>query len=145
MCMHYALHWIQAAADAKAAAEPHTVTYVDFLTVTLTAMCVLLATLGFIVAVLAVFGYRDIKKAAEKAGEEAVKLFIEATLKEYPDAATLHERYAAVDRYMTEIVRKEALLRRVREPPKPVAKASDEEQDKAEGIKRPRRYPKRGE
>jgi hypothetical protein len=136
---------MQAAADARTASQPHTITYVDFLTVTLTAMCVLLAALGFIVAVVAIVGYNDIKRAAAKAGRRAVRVSIEATLKEYPDAATLHARYSAVDRYMTEMIRKEALLAKVRGGSNPVANASNEAQDKRIVAKRPRKYPKTGE
>jgi hypothetical protein len=141
--MHFALHWLQAAAQARNAAEPHTITYIDFLTVTLTAICVLLAALGFIVAVVAIIGYRDIKAAAMKAGRLAVEAAIESKLKEYPDAAKIHARYNAIDGFMNGILRREALLSQVRAAPSGIANASNKGDDKP--AKRPSRYPKKGE
>lgn len=135
--------FLSAAADARAAAEPHSVTYVDFLTVTLTAMCVLLAALGFIVAVVAIIGYRDIKASSMKAAKGAADLAIQSKLKEYPDAAQLHERFSQMDRYMGEVLRKERLLAQVRAAPLDVAKASKGVEDGP--TVRPRRYPKKGD
>ncbi len=143
--MRYFFHWLQAAADARTAAEPHGITYVDFLTVTLTAMCVLLAALGFIVAIVAVVGYRDIKSAAMKTGEQAAERALELKLREYPDAAEIHQKYTAMDRYMTDMLRKETLLSQVRATPLGVAKASKRDEDKLVSAPRPRRYPKKTE
>ena len=140
--MHSLLYLAQAA-GARVAAEPHSVTYVDFLTVTLTAMCVLLAALGFIVAIVAIIGYRDIKASSIKAAKAAAEAAIESKLKEYPDAAQLHARFSAMDRYMGEFLRKERLLAQVRAAPSPVAKPSKEEDNKP--ATRPRRYPKKGD
>jgi hypothetical protein len=141
--MHYFVHWAQAAAEARSASEPHAVTYVDFLTVTLTAMCVLLAALGFIVAVVAIVGYRDIKSSATKAAKQAAETAIEARLKQYPDATEIHAKFSAMDRYMNEIFRKERLLSQVRAAPIQVANASKRVEDKP--VKRPSRYPKKGD
>lgn len=141
--MHLFLHWFQVAAAARTAGEPHTVTYVDFLTVTLTAICVLLAALGFIVAVVAIVGYRDIKAAARKAGILAVETSIAAKLKEYPDAAEIHAKYNALDRYMEQMLRRETLLSQVRAAPSDVAKSTKTVEDKP--VKRPSRYPKKGD
>jgi hypothetical protein len=137
------INWFQAAASAATAAEPHTITYVDFLTVTLTAMCVLLAALGFIVAIVAIIGYRDIKTSAMKAGKPAAEAAIEAKLKEYPDAARIHEKFSAVDRYMEGILRREALLSQVRAAPSTVARSPKKVEDKP--VPRPSRYPKKGD
>lgn len=143
MGMYHALHWIQAAADARAAAEPHAVTFVDFLVVTLTAMCVLLAALGFIVAVVSVIGYRDIKAAAMKSAKQSAEAAIEAKLKEYPDAAQLHGRFAEMDRYMGEFLKRERALSRLRAASPDIAKTSKTEENRA--SKRLPRYPKKEE
>ena len=142
MLWHPLFSLIQAGAEARGNAEPHSVTYVDFLTVTLTAMCVLLAALGFIVAVVAIIGYRDIKAASMKAAKAAADAAIEARLKEYPDAEQIHARFGAMDRYMGDLLRKEKLLAQVRAAPLGVAKASKEVKDRP---KRPSRYPKKGD
>lgn len=134
--MHPILHWFQAAAEARTNAEPHAITYVDFLTVTLTAICVLLAALGFIVAALAVLGYRDIKAAAAKAAKHASETAIAAKLKEYPDAASIHSKFSAFDRYMTDVIKREKLLAQVRDAPRGVARSSKGVEDG--DTKRPR-------
>ena len=108
-------------------------------------MCVLLAALGFIVAVVAVVGYRDIKTAAMKAGQQAAERALESKLKEYPDAAEIHLKYRAMDRYMTDVLRRETLLSQVRATPSGVATASKRAEDKAVPAPRPKRYPKRAE
>jgi len=141
--MHYFLQGVQAAAEARTAAEPHAITYVDFLTVTLTAMCVLLAALGFIVAIVAIVGYRDIKTSAMKAAKLAADTAIEARLKQYPDATEIHAKFSAMDRYMSEVLRKERLLSQVRAAPLDVANASKTVEDKP--VKRPSRYPRKGD
>ena len=96
------MHFLQMAAQARAAAEPHAVTYVDFLTVTLTAVCAILTALAIIIAVAAIWGYSGIKKETTRTVQEAAKRALEAKLDEYPDAKemfdlfhdmrTLHER-----------------------------------------------------
>jgi hypothetical protein len=74
------------AAQARTAAEPHPITYVDFLTVTLTALCALLAALAIFIAVAAIYGYlgirEEITKSIAKQADEALK----AKLGEYPDS-----------------------------------------------------------
>jgi hypothetical protein len=127
------------AADARVATEPHAITYVDFLTVTLTAMCVLLATLGFIVAALAVIGYRDIKKAAKKAAEGAIV----AKLKEYPDAAEMQKKFMAVDEVLTDMLRRRELLSKVRPAPSILGGASKKKDSAV--PKEPSRYPPKGD
>jgi hypothetical protein len=84
--MHYALHWLRAAVEARQTAEPHAVTYVDFLTVTLTALCALLAILAFIVALAAIWGYLGIRREITKAVTKRATQAIEAKLAEYPDS-----------------------------------------------------------
>jgi hypothetical protein len=74
------------AAEARAAAEPHAVTYVDFLTVTLTAVCALLAALAIIIAIAAIWGYAGIKKELTEAVAKRAEESLENKLKEYPDA-----------------------------------------------------------
>jgi hypothetical protein len=59
--------------------ESHAVSYIDFLTVTLTALCVILAALALFIGIAAIMGYRDIK---DKAGEIAKKA-AEAKIVEY--------------------------------------------------------------
>ena len=133
--MHHLLNF---AAEARASADPHAITYIDFLTVTLTAMCVLLATLGFIVAALAVIGYRDIKKAAKTAAETAIT----AKLKEYPDAEEMHLKFKIANEILTDMLRQRELLAKVRLAPSPVAGASKKKEDTP--VKRPSRYPPKG-
>jgi hypothetical protein len=132
-------HLLRLAAEARTAAEPHGITYIDFLTVTVTAMCVLLAALGFIVAALAVIGYRDIKKAAKTAAESAIV----AKLKEYPDATEIQVKFMAADQLITDRLRREALLSKVRPAPSTVAGASKKKEDTP--VKRPSRYPPKGD
>jgi hypothetical protein len=132
-------HFFRLAAEARLAAEPHVVTYIDFLTVTLTAMCVLLATLGFIVAALAVIGYRDIKDGAKKAAEAAIV----AKLKEYPDAAEMHVKFAAANQVLADMLRQRELLSKVRSAPSAVAGASKDKDSKTE--RKPLRYPTKGD
>jgi hypothetical protein len=136
------MHLLRWAAEARLAAEPHSITYVDFLTVTLTAMCVLLAALGFIVALVALVGYRDIKAASIKAGKQASETAIEAKLKEYPDATQIHAKFKAVDEFFAIKMKEAELLSRVRVAPSGIAKASKTKEDKP--VKRPDRYPPKG-
>lgn len=140
--MHHILYIFQAAAEARTTTEPHQITYVDFLTVTLTAMCVLLAALGFIVAVVAIIGYRDIKSAATKAAKQAAEGAIEERLKQYPDATEIHAKFSAMDRYMSEVLRKERLLSLMRVP---VEVANPEKTVEDKTMKRPNRYPRKGD
>jgi len=96
-----------------------------------------------IVAVVAIVGYRDIKAASMKAAKIAGEAAIEAKLKEYPDAAQIHARFSAMDRYMGEVLRKETLLSQLRAAPPGIAKASKTVED--EPAKRPSRYPRKGD
>jgi hypothetical protein len=81
--MHGLLHW---SAEARAAAEPHAVTYIDFLTVTLTALCAILAVLAIIIAAAAIWGYVGIREEITKAVSEKADEALKAKLKEYPDS-----------------------------------------------------------
>lgn len=79
-------HLFQAAADSRAAAEPHAVSYVDFLTVTLTAVCALLAGLGLFLGFGAIWGYLTIKKEIVKAVTKKAEQRIDKEIGEYPDS-----------------------------------------------------------
>jgi hypothetical protein len=131
-------HLLHLASEARLAAEPHAITYIDFLTVTLTAMCVLLATLGFIVAALAVIGYRDIKEAAKTAAATAIA----AKLKEYPEVADIQAKFRVADEVLTDMLRQRELLSKVRLAPPSIAGASKSKEDT---VKRPSRYPPKGD
>jgi hypothetical protein len=90
------LHLLQMAADARSAAEPHAITYVDFLTVTLTAVCALLAALAIIIALAAIWGYAGIrdeisKTVSMRAGEQ-----LEKKLSEYPDSKDIIALFEAM-------------------------------------------------
>jgi hypothetical protein len=126
-------------ADACLTVDLPAITYTDFLTITLTALCVILATLGFIVAALAVIGYRDIKKAAKKAAESAII----AKLKEYPDAAEMQAKFAAGNQLFTDMLRQQELLSKVRSLPPTSPRATKIRVDTT--VKRPSRYPPKGE
>jgi hypothetical protein len=77
---------LHVAAEARAAVEPHAVTYIDFLTVTLTAVCAILAALAIIIAIAAIWGYAGIKKELTEAVAKRAEESLENKLKEYPDA-----------------------------------------------------------
>jgi hypothetical protein len=74
------------ASEARIAAEPHAVTYVDFLTVTLTAVCAILTALAIIIAIAAIWGYAGIKKELTEAVAKRAEESLDNKLKEYPDA-----------------------------------------------------------
>jgi hypothetical protein len=77
---------LKLAADARMAAEPHAVTYVDFLTVTLTALCALLAALAIFIAFAAIWGYAGIREEITKAVTDRAEKALVAKLGEYPDS-----------------------------------------------------------
>ncbi len=74
------------ASEVQIAAEPHAVTYIDFLTVTLTAVCAILAALAIIIAIAAIWGYAGIKKELTEAVAKRAEESLEKKLNEYPDA-----------------------------------------------------------
>jgi hypothetical protein len=79
-------HLLQMAADARVVAEPHAVTYIDFLTVTLTAVCALLAGLGIFLGFGAIWGYITIKDEIVKAVTQKAEQRIDNKISEYPDS-----------------------------------------------------------
>ncbi len=58
------------AAVASNSGDSHAVTYADFLTVTLTALCALLAAMAIAIGIAAVVGYHDLKSSAERIATE---------------------------------------------------------------------------
>jgi type VI protein secretion system component VasK len=84
-------HLLVAAAEARAAAEPHPITYVDFLTVVLTAMAVILAALAIGIGVFAIWGYLGIRDAVAKQVGEAADKALAEKLEKYPAAEDMLE------------------------------------------------------
>lgn len=118
-----------AAAQARIAAEPHSVTYIDFLTVTLTALCALLAALAAFIALVAVYGYyglrNEVSKAVTKRAEEALA----KKLSEYPDSAKVLELFNEMRDFHEQQKQLSSLLL-TRSEAKTVAQASKKVQDK---------------
>jgi hypothetical protein len=87
----------QSAAEARQAAEVHPVTYVDFLTVVLTALAVMLAALAIFIGVIAIWGYAGIKEALTKEVRENAAKALKDKLNEYPAAAEMMALKRRVD------------------------------------------------
>jgi hypothetical protein len=93
---------VRMAADARIAADPRPVTYIDFLSVTLTALCALLALLTIIIGLAAVWGYIGLRDEITKTVRERAESALQVKLGEYPDSRaviglfdemrTLHEQ-----------------------------------------------------
>ncbi len=136
------------AAIASANSAPHTITYVDFLTVTLTALCALLATVALGIAAAAIVGYRDIKSSVVNVINSVASDAIAKKLMEYPDAAALNTRFTALAQEMETKARLSAdllkLLSGAPDEASPVAKASKTKQNEAGKTQSPPRYPKPG-
>lgn len=126
--MHPFLHWFQAAAEARSVAEPHAVTYIDFLTVLLTALGVMLALLALIIAGLAFWGFTGIKESLTKEVRENADQALQKKLKEYPAAAemiALKQRVDSVEAIHDQIMAA---------GPIPVAPASEQVQTMGEAT-----------
>lgn len=120
---------LEMAAQARAAADPHPITYIDFLTVTLTALCALLGALAIFIAIAAIYGYLGLKEEITKSIAKQADAALQAKLFEYPDSK---EMFVLFER-MTALHEQQKLLSNqlVRESEvKPIAEASKVGEDK---------------
>ena len=69
-----------------AVGEPRAMSYSDFLTITLTALCALLAALAIILGGAAIWGYSGIKEALTQEVKDKADKALQTTLSKYPDA-----------------------------------------------------------
>ena len=61
-------------------------TYESFLTIVLTALCVILAALALGIGALAIWGYNGIREAVTKEATSKAEAALAAKMQEYPDA-----------------------------------------------------------
>ena len=135
---------LEMAAQARLAAEVYPVTYVDFLTIVLTALGVMLTALAIGIGVAAIWGYQGIKDGATKAVMERAEKRLEERLQAYPEPRRVIELFETMQalheqqkRLSTQLVTSER------------AKTVDPAGKKDEDAKTPRRplakkYPGKG-
>ncbi len=124
---------IEMAAQARVASESHTVTYIDFLMVTLTALCALLAALAIFIAIAAIYGYLGIREEITKSIKKQADQVLAQKINEYPAAKDMFELFEK----MQALHEQQKLLSNqlVREPtPKTVADASKVAEDKGKRV-----------
>lgn len=81
--------------------QPQPSDFTQYSAVLLTAVAVLVTTLGVFIAILAVFGYSEMKRMAQRVGEESALRHVEGELKSGSLGATIESRVLAflTDRY----------------------------------------------
>lgn len=126
---------------ARTAEVPHELSYTDFLTITLTALCAILAALAIIIGGAAIWGYSGIKEALTKDVSEKADKALQAKLSEYPDS---REMFETLQELKDAHKQQEALHRQLvtENAAKQVAQASKKGDDGAKKrVPLARRYP----